>query len=507
MNRLATHPGVRLEVDGVPMRRDEMGTLAEVRVQQRLSLPTLCELRFVDPEGSLAEAARLTPGASLRLEVGKAEEEALFTGDVTAVEYVYEPSQGRELRVRGYDLLHRLRKRQPVRAHVQVTLLELACELTADLGVSVEAAEPGPMWRKVIQYRQSDLDLLTEMAERCGLYFTLRGDVLHVISLEGTDETVSLVRGASLLEASIEVNLDPACRSVLAAGWDASRVERHEGRASRARVGRAASMEADPGRVGVPGERTLAHEALEDDPQAEAVAQAELDVRVAREIVFSGVADGDPRLRPGVRVDVRGVATPLAGPHVLTEVDHTIDSRFGYVSRVSSGPPPRRARPWGVVMAPGIVSRVDDPEGLGRVQVTLPTCGDLETEWMGVVSAGAGAGKGLVALPDVGDRVLVLFAREDAAHGVVIGGLYGTQGPPDSGVEGGRVKRYTLVTAGGQRIRLDDDGGAIRLENAEGSYIEMSAGRLALHAASGLEIEAPGGPVVVRGGSIDFERA
>ena len=33
----------------------------------------------------------------------------LFVGEVTAVEHVYEPGHGREIRVRGYDRLHRTR--------------------------------------------------------------------------------------------------------------------------------------------------------------------------------------------------------------------------------------------------------------------------------------------------------------------------------------------------------------------------------------------------------------
>ena len=52
--------------------------------------------------------------------------EALFTGQITAVEFDYSTSGGYRVFVRGYDLLHQLRKRQPVRAHVQMNLLELA---------------------------------------------------------------------------------------------------------------------------------------------------------------------------------------------------------------------------------------------------------------------------------------------------------------------------------------------------------------------------------------------
>ena len=64
---------------------------------------------------------------------------------------------------------------------------------------------------------------------------------------------------------------------------------------------------------------------------------------------------------------------------------------------------------------PGVVKSVDDPDQLGRVQVTLPTLGDIESAWMEVLSVGAGSGKGLVALPDVDDSVLVLLIHGDPA--------------------------------------------------------------------------------------------
>jgi hypothetical protein len=46
----------------------------------------------------------------------------------------------------------------------------------------------------------------------------------------------------------------------------------------------------------------------------------------------------------------------------------------------------------------------------------------------------------------------------------------------------------------------------IRLENGKGSYVELSADKVRVHAAVDLELEAPGQAVLIRGQSIDFER-
>jgi hypothetical protein len=73
-------------------------------------------------------------------------------------------------------------------------------------------------------------------------------------------------------------------------------------------------------------------------------------------------------------------------------------------------------------------------------------------------------------------------------------------------VEGGSVRRYTLLTPGGHRLRLDDEGRTLRLEDGTGSYLEMTPGGVRLHSKVALDIEAPGQDVVIRGRAIDFRR-
>ncbi len=463
MSRINGLPALSIELGGTSLPPAELRSLSMVRVQQRLSLPTQCELIFVDPRGRLAQDG-VPAGTTLRVSSGT-QTEPLFAGEVTAVEYVHVAGGPREMRVRGYDVLHRLRKRQPVRAHVQVALRDVARELVADLGLSVEADSPGPLWRHLVQYGQSDLDFLAELADRCGMYLLLREGTLRLVTLEGDGEPLPLVLGEGLLEATVEVNGDPACRVVSAEGWDPLRATHHSARASRARQGRRVSADAPPDQLSSPGERALVNELTEADAHAEAAAQAELDHRSAREVVLTAQAEGDARLRPGARVEVRGITPAVAGQYVLTAVNHVVDLQRGFVSELSSAPPPRRARTRSSAATLGVVSRVDDPDGLARVRATLPAYGGVETEWMQVLCLGAGAGRGLVMLPDVGDQVLLVLADGDPSRGLVMGGLFGDQAPQDTGVESGSVRRYTARTAGGHLLRLDDAGRTLRLED------------------------------------------
>ncbi len=521
MNSIATIPKLSIEMDGVPIPAEDARTLAEVRVHQSLSLPTVCELIFHEPGSTLFDDASLLPGTSLQIRV-EGFLENLFAGEVTAVTYEYGPSRERRVLIRGYDCLHRLRKRQPVGAHVQVNLNELAQTLVMDLGLRVEAVDSGPLRQNIIQYNQSDFDLMAEVAEKCGLYFVLRNNVLHLITLEGIGNQVSLVLGSSLLEARIEVNTDSICHSVETSGWDPHRVESVSGRADRARVNRQIAVHLASHRVGGSGQRTIVDAVVQDDRQADGIAQAELDRRVAREVVLWGIAEGDPRLQPGTPLGVSGVAESLAGRYVLTTVKHILDHNRGYICEIDTSPPQPRPRPSMAGSTLGVVSQVDDPDGMGRVRVVLPNYGGVETSWLPVVVPGAGPDKGLIALPDIEDRVLVLLLNADPDQAVVLGGLYGVNRPPDAGLADGIVRRYTFTTPGAQRIRLDDQTESIEIKNSNGDFIrlapeevrlgdnfgsliELTPGRCRIHAATDLEIGAPGKKVTISGKAIDFE--
>ncbi len=513
MNRqLHVLPQLTIEFDGVPLAMENLRTLWETRVQEKLSLPTLCEMTFLEPtEAFSARSPAL--GASWRVLIDGAAE-PLFIGEVTAVEYFYESSGGRGLRIRGYDRLHRLRKRQPVRAHVQVTLADIARELCAGLGLTIEASADSPLWQRIIQSRQTDFELLSELAERCGLYFTVRQNVLHLLTLEGIGDSLPLRLGETLLTANLEINSENVCHSVVSKGWDALRVETFEGLANFARSGRNVGAKVEPSIFGTDAEKMLVDEMLTDQLHAEAIAQAELDRRTAQEIIFSGIAEGDSRLRAGTVVTLENVAPQLAGQYVLAAVNHVFDGTRGFVSEISSELPKPAAKTFGrnsqieTVATLGVVTQVNDPEGFGRVRVKLPNYNDLETDWLGVLAAGAGLGKGLLALPDVDDTVLVLLPSGNPAEGIILGGLYGsmTREDWDWGVEEGAVRRYSLQTPNGQRIRLDDGKQTIRIENSDGSFLEMSPEKVRLHASRDLEIQAPGHAVTLRAKTIDFEQ-
>lgn len=483
-----------LELGGHNLSPDVQGRLTSLRVQQRVSLPAVCELVLVGRPFPLAE-----PGTALKVGVDGTD---CFSGEVTAVTLGCLPDGTQELTVRAYDRLHRLRKRSPLQARSDLTLSGLASDLAASLSLTLDldAGLPGPVWTSHLQTGASDFQLLSDLAERVGASFMVTGERLRIYGPGGAGDPVPLVLGNTLLEAAIAHNVEALRDGVHVTGWDLQR--------SEAVNGRAALEDGDP----LPGDfgatdRELAGLEL-GAQQAQTLARAELEHGAASVWTLQGAASGDPRLAPGTNVSVSGLGSGWDRTFTLTEVTHTLDPRLGYLSEVSSRPPPRRplTSGSGAVATLGVVTDVQDPLIQGRVRVALSAYGDLQGDWMPVVGVAAGSGKGLMALPDTGDRVLALLTRGDPAQGVVLGGLYGPDGPADAGLTGEGVRRYTLRTAAGERLLLDADRGGVTVQDRAGSTLEFLPGGVRLSAQADLLIEAPGRRITIRADRIDFER-
>ncbi|MFI7079055.1 phage baseplate assembly protein V [Micromonospora sp. NPDC049903] len=494
-------------LDGGPLAGRGSGRVHSVRVAARLNRPAQCEVALAAGPGSAAPVASARVGARLEVRLD-GHPAALFDGEVTAVEVEYAADGAATLRIRAYDALHRLRKRQRLRVFESVTAAELAADLCADLGLRVDAEVDGPRLDRLPHHRPSDLDLLLEVTGRAGLHLSVDEDVLRLLTLDGYGTPIPLALGLDVHGLRLSVNADTAVGESAALGWHPQRAEPFTSQAGVARCGRDTPVDPDPADVGADGTRTALDQPGRSDDEIAALAQARLDVRAAALVTAEGTAEGDPALRPGRRIRLTGVTESMAGTYVLTEVVHTVDAD-GYLSRFSTVPPPAppAGPPAPAVVTLGTVTDVADPDGLGRVRVELPAYGGADAGWLAVLCPGAGRGKGLVALPDPQDAVLVALPGGEPASGVVLGALFGAVTPYDTGVDDGRARRWSLRTSGGQQVVVDDVARSLRLSTDGGSWLELTPDLVTLHAAADLVLSAPGRAMVVRARSVDFLHA
>ena len=115
-------------------------------------------------------------------------------------------------------------------------------------------------------------------------------------------------------------------------------------------------------------------------------------------------------------------------------------------------------------MVEAIVIDNVDPDKLGRVKVKFPTLPNTpESYWARMSVPMAGASRGWVSLPEIGDEVLVTFMHGNVAHAVIVGALYnGVDVPPFQNKDGENNLRM-FVSRAGHRIIFDDTAGKERM--------------------------------------------
>lgn len=175
---------------------------------------------------------------------------------------------------------------------------------------------------------------------------------------------------------------------------------------------------------------------------------------------------------------------------------------------------PATARWSGVY--PALVSDTKDPDGQGRVKVTLPWSPDADgaryEAWARLATLMAGANRGSWFVPDTGDEVLVAFEGGDPRRPYVVGGLWnGSDAPPESMDGSGRnakkvlrsrngvkvtlddtdgQEKLVLETPGGQKLTMKDGPGAVELVDSNGNSVKLESSGVTVTAAAKVTVNA-----------------
>jgi len=163
----------------------------------------------------------------------------------------------------------------------------------------------------------------------------------------------------------------------------------------------------------------------------------------------------------------------------------------------------------GVVV--GVVGDLNDPEGLGRVQVTFPHLADEPSNWARLALPMAGAGRGTFFRPEKGDEVLIACEHGDIRQPYVVGTLWSKTDPPPDGTGTATDNNIrVIVSRSGHRITLDDTQGAERIQITDhtgnqavvldGSSITVQAGA----ATAVVTIKASGDVTVSAGRNLNL---
>ncbi|MGK3998397.1 phage late control D family protein [Sorangium sp. So ce1024] len=273
-------------------------------------------------------------GTRIQIYAGEvASPQEIFRGVVTGLEAEFSQDAPPELVVLAEDVFQRARLSRRTRLHEDVSLADLARRLADELGLTPRVTGLGERIGTRVQLNESDLAFLRRLLRDHDADMQVVGDELHVSARSDVQRgEIELRLFSQLTRARVVADLAHQVTEVTTSGWDSAQGQRFSGASSGASLGPGA------GRTGARllqdalGARSehLGHVAALSSAEARALAEAHFDQRARRFVCLEGTAEGNPALRVGTHVRVRGISPRFDNTYYVVKACHRFDQARGY---------------------------------------------------------------------------------------------------------------------------------------------------------------------------------
>lgn len=350
------------------------------------------------------------------------------------------------------------------------------------------------------QYNETNFDFLKRLAQRYGQWFY--SDGMRMQFGQTKPSKVKLINGASLHHFKIQTLLLSHKESL--GGYDYNSASNIKNASAKTNTGSgdgfATAVGYRQGAVAQPDLEVGAYTAQAlDSSTMEEMVKLQTNGKDANSIFYSGISYLPLGIGQKFTIQNKTVEHNL----LVIEVTHHSEVHGNYNCAFKAIPADVSAPHYTDVHTyakaetqPAKVIDNNDPEGLGRVQVSFNWAGgDTKSDWMRLVQPHSGAGKGFYFVPEIDEEVLVGFEGGNAERPYVIGTNY--NGSESSGYNTSGNDQKVIHTRSGTKMIFNDAEGSVFIEDPSGNTWKMDG-------QGNIEVNAPKNFTVNAGENITF---
>ncbi|MDV7697953.1 phage baseplate assembly protein V [Chryseobacterium soli] len=337
------------------------------------------------------------------------------------------------------------------------------------------------------QYEETHYNYLARMAEAYGEQFFYDGEVLHFGKLPPSEQSVKLTYGSSVNDVKIKMKAQHVNPTFY--GYNSSKNEKLT--TSSSKVNHISDIAKRAYEI---SEKTFTTPSLRVAPiKASSIMDIDASQKGASgskavNVFITSGSTTVPFLYPGCTADVEmrkldTNQTSYFTKLMITEVSHEVDGRGHYTGNfeaIASDtgyiPRPEFHFPKAEAQFAKVISNTD-PLNQGRVRVQFDwQNGPDTTEFIKVMTPDAGGSdkvtknRGFMAIPEVGDQVVVNFVHQHPDRPFVMGGMF-HGGVGGGGGQNNNVK--SLSSRSGNKLELDDGAGSVFLTDKGGANMKF----------------------------------
>ena len=323
------HERLTALVTGMVMSEQAGGLSSlELRVTNAASLTSGAAEYAFDAGGDLALGAEIIVGAG-----DAAAPVEIFRGFVTGLEGVFAEDAAPELVILAEDALQKARFARRTKVFEDMALADIVREIASAHGFTPQITGLDDHFGTQVQMNETDLGFLRRLLARADADLQVVGTELHVSPRAQVRRgEVDLEQGTDLKSVRVLADLAHQITQSTVKGWDVSAGSALDGGGQDNALG--------PGEGEKGGE--LMSRAFADRPhhtgQLVTFNQSEVDAlaatvrngRARRFLRARGVATGNPALRVGTHLRLRGLGAWFSNTFYVVKVRHLFDLREGY---------------------------------------------------------------------------------------------------------------------------------------------------------------------------------
>lgn len=322
----------KLIINGSEIPGDFLVNLIDITVQEDLNLPSLFSIRFniVDFQKGDTRGTDLKNfmiGDVVKVMLGVDDHIEIITGEITSLDFSFEKAPFIE--IRGYDRLHRLRFGTMRRSFKNMKDSDIASLIASEINLTPEVESTQTLHPYIFQNNQSNYDFLLERAKRIG-YEILVNDKKFIFrkSQESDSPDITLEYGKDFQNFTIQIKTLTDGSKVELRGWDVKNKKEITSSASKGNEntkmkGKESGFDITE-KVFNSSTTAIVDNVIIDPEDAENIAKARYNVMLMEFITGSGKCIGNPEIRAGKTIEIKGFGERISGIYYIISTVHSI---------------------------------------------------------------------------------------------------------------------------------------------------------------------------------------
>lgn len=345
MSLYSARPTVRIDSEEYPKVSELI--LAMEMIEREGGMSAL-ELRVSnvasDPAGSADLAFEdnkiLKLGAKIQIYCGdETAPQEVFQGLITALEAEFPEQSPPELVVLAEDVFQQARMTRRTKIHEEVSIADLAKSLASQLNLTPIVTGFTEKIGTQVQLNESDLAFFRRLLARYDGDLQVVGSELHVSPRADVQRgALELELHGQLRRAKVLADLAHQVTEITVSGWDPIKGQRVSGASKGANVGPGSGQSGAQLLTDTLGARShhIGHLALTTLDEAKAVAAAAFDSRARHFLSLEATAEGNPALRVGTNVTLKGMGARFDNTYYVIRACHRYNLERGYETEFSA---------------------------------------------------------------------------------------------------------------------------------------------------------------------------